>query len=793
MLLKIAWCCVLVGVVTGIGQAFEDRRSPVTPSAIVAQSRIKGEQADVGRMIDDDPTTWWASGPGDLALDPVDVDVLLSQPCVADGVAIVTSTLKGQLRLRDFNVYAGLGESWDGAHPLAQVRENASMTIQVDFPPVRVDRLRLRLLGTCRPDNAFAHIAELKVLATERAPQQTVKSSPVPTSPAQVGHDPQALRSLIALLTDRAGDASVVRRRVQALEERLRLIEESREYELVLERISAETDQFRQLDAPEWALSQRDCMARLRNWVYYWIDHQQPDGQFGGSYEDDVELVCGWPVLVLAQDDSKVRDSLELLADGVWRSRPFLEQFGYDRLTDVEHAAENTSYSQPRMVLLESGNPKWSDRCRRTTRTMAEHFLSRNERGHLQFRSDYFGFDAKTHQPVTRQKERPFDIPESSKALKPAMYSVWATEDAESRKLMLDVGRTWVEAAKDAQGGDRIAGLLPEKILWPSGRAVGTHARISSMRATLFHLIGCYWVSKEDRYLQPIRDLLQKTVIDWSVNGIPSAGTLAEVRDEDHVGMLEQLALVAILYRRATGDTRFDAHLARWTQRVRDSLVDGAKSYVFVNRQSEGLWHVDRPLTVGAYRESRCGVGAQLYLGWLVTQDERFLTKLGANLSSCLTDKWGAFTYWFYDKSERRVTSNDHPAHKLQNSESALCLMFLGGPGPVEAVWPRLAVSWSGVGENFCALVRQNSPDSLSASLYCFDRSPRTITAHLWELMPGTYEAVWGPEGSGSERSKADTPPHVFQVEARKGLRHATLLRFELPAQTLTALEIRRR
>ncbi len=56
-------------------------------------------------------------------------------------------------------------------------------------------------------------------------------------------------------------------------------------------------------------------MARLRNWVYYWIDHQQPDGQFGGQYEDDVELTCGWPVLALAQDDARARESLALLAE----------------------------------------------------------------------------------------------------------------------------------------------------------------------------------------------------------------------------------------------------------------------------------------------------------------------------------------------------------------------------------------------------------------------------------------------------------------------------------------------
>ncbi|HID22326.1 MAG TPA: hypothetical protein EYP14_07985, partial [Planctomycetaceae bacterium] len=510
----------------------------------VAQSRIHGEQADAARMTDGDPSTWWSTGPGDLALNPIDVDLQLEEASVVDSVEIVTTRLKGQLRLTDFDLYGGLGDLWDGARPLARVRGNTETTIRVRFPAVRVDRLRLRLLGTARPDNAFAHIAELTVGASEEEPQRSLHSSPFPPTPADAGHDPTVLQDLIRSLESQANASGLGRRRLAALKQRLALIEESRSYQTTLDRIGVETQRFRALNPPEWALAQRDAMARLRTWAYYWIDHQQPDGQFGAGYEDDVELVCGWPVLVLGQDDQKVRRSLELLADGVWRSRPFLERFGYDRLTDVEHAAENTSYSQPRMVVIDWRNPKWAERCRRTVATMVEHFLSRNERGWLQFRSDFFGFDPKTLRPVTRQEDRPFDIPESAKALKPAMYAVWARGDELCRRIMLDYGRTWVQGAAVADGPDRIAGLLPERIFWPSGRTVGTHARISSMRATLFHLIGCYHVAKDEQYLEPIRVLLRKTLLQWSVGGVPSAGTLDRVEEEDWTGLLEQLALV---------------------------------------------------------------------------------------------------------------------------------------------------------------------------------------------------------------------------------------------------------
>ncbi len=760
---------------------------------ITAQSRIRDEQADTGRMTDGDPERWWSSGPGDLAIDPIDVDVRFEKPRVVDAVVLTTSTLKGQLRLKAFDLFAGCDGHWDGARPLAEIRNNAEKTIRVEFPPVRLDCLRIRLLGSHRPDNAFAHIAELAVEEAEGPPEREAKASPLPPSAADAGHDPERVRSVIAALTAKADESPMATARIDALRERLRLIEESKRYEAVLERITRETEEYRRLDPPSWALAQRDSMARLRTWVYYWIDHQQPDGQFGGQYEDDVELTCGWPVLALAQDDRRVRDSLALLADGVWRSRPFLERFGYDRLTDVEHAAENTSYSQPRMVVLDYQNPVWSDRCRRTVATMAEHFLARNERNLLQFPSDYFGFDPTTLKPVTRQDERAFDIPESAKALKPAMYAVWSTGDETSLRTMLDFGRTWVAAAADADGPERIAGMLPKQILWPSGRPVGTHAHLSSMRATLFHLIGCYYASGDEQYLQPVRTLLENTLHKWAVGGIPSAGSLDQVKEEDLSGALEQLALVAILYRRATGDAQFDPALARWAARIRGSLVDGVKSYVYLDRKSEGLWYVDRPLTVGAYLESRCAVGSQLYLGWLVTRDDDYLARLGWNLSSCLNDKWGAFTYWFYDKLERRVTSNDHPAHKIQNSESALSLMYLGGPGTIEANWPQFAVTWQNTGENFCALVRQNDAHGLLVHLYSFDEEPRLVSANLWELDPGTYEADVAVATDAAASQTARSQLLHLEIPQRPNPRVPAKLEFSLPARKLTVLTIRRK
>ena len=152
-----------------------DRPNLAKGAKISAQSRIQGEQSEAGRMVDDDLETRWSTGPGDLALLPMDVEVQLEKPRCVDTVVVVTTDLKRQLRLKDLDLFGGLEGAWDGAHPLACVRDNGTKTVRVTFPPVRLDRIRLRVLGTHRADNAFAHIAELRVHAAKGEPKRRIE------------------------------------------------------------------------------------------------------------------------------------------------------------------------------------------------------------------------------------------------------------------------------------------------------------------------------------------------------------------------------------------------------------------------------------------------------------------------------------------------------------------------------------------------------------------------------------------------------------------------------------------
>ncbi len=65
-------------------------------------------------------------------------------------------------------------------------------------------------------------------------------------------------------------------------------------------------------------------------------------------------------------------------------------------------------------------------------------------------------------------------------------------------------GRVWRARRTE---GTRIKGMLPHRVDVETGIGEGTHGRISSLRAMMFHLLGCYALSEDDRYLDPVRAL----------------------------------------------------------------------------------------------------------------------------------------------------------------------------------------------------------------------------------------------------------------------------------------------
>jgi len=703
----------------------------------------------------------WAGDATDLRDEPLDFVVDFGAKRVVDRIVVTTCRLKGQQRLTDFDVYGWAETDWDGRQPLAVVRTGSEVRIECRFAPVATSRICIRLLDNARTQHNFPHLSELEIFAAEGPPERELKPGGLPKSLSELKtlDDLEAEATRLRALGQSDDPGASIARRLEIVDEKLAARREAIRWTERLAEVDRQTKSLLAAGIPEWAAAQREALAKYILWIHWWIDHQQPDGQFGGTWNDDVELVCGWPLACLAADDRRTFDALTLLAEGVWNGGPVAEH-GYARYTDVEHSAEDISYSQPRMVVLDYHNPEWAKRCRRTTETCLREFMGENGRGMLQFKSDWFGY--RGDKPAVNA-ERAFDVPEGAKAMKPGLYAAWRG-DEEIKQAVLRYGDTWLDAAIQQYEG-KPRGLLPERIDLQTGKPQGISLRMPPMRATHYHLIGCYLLTGDAKYLAPAEATIRYFLVENNRGDLP----LMASGEAEHMGLGDQLAVIASIWRILSGDDQFDPHFARWSRRLAAAMGERYESYVLVDTATPELW-VRKPLEVGAYRMARRAIGSQFYVGWLATGDKDLLVDGCYNLSCNLTDLWEPLTSWFYDPTERRVTSNDHLAHSIQTAATMLTLMYTGGYGPIEAKYPYMAVSWEGTSPDFAALVLETDRDHVKLLAVNLGDADREVTMRLWELAPGSYRVSYGPDADGDDEMDEVSGSLSVEVERHTGV-----------------------
>ncbi len=778
----ISFGVVLVGGISSVGSRSVGQENLTTEAIISPARSLDVEPYSAAHLVDGKTTanvdiqtceSCWCGGNVDLQFDPLDVVVDLKTPRMVDRIVVTTCRLKNQQRLTDFDVFGWAETDWDG-RPLARVRDSNELRMEMRFEPVQTSKLCLRLLGNVRPKNNSPHISELEIYECDGPARQTLRPGGLPKSLSEMETIAELEAEATRLRTRPESDLQPsVKRRLELIERKLAFHREAQLWTERLDAVDRDTKDLIDAGVPRWAAAQSEALSKYVHWIHWWIDRQAADGSLGGGWNDDVELVCGWPLACLAAGDRRTFDSLELLADAVWNWGP-IKKHGYSTYTDVEHSAEEISYSLPRMVMLDYGNPKWTERCSRTTNTCLQQFMGENGRGMLQFRSDWFGY--KGDKPMVRE-DRPVDVPEGAKALKPALYAAWHGDET-ARSVVLRYGDTWLDAAMQEYEG-KPRGLLPASIDFRTGRPQGISLRMPPMRATHYHLIGCHLLTEDPKYLEPAMATIQYFLVDHGRGGLP----LMKSGETEHMGLSDQLAVIASLWRKLSRDDRFDTHFERWSRRLADSMDAGYESYALVDTTSTELW-VEKPLDVGAFLVGRRAIGSQFYIGWLASGDKDLLEAGCYNLSRDLSDTWGPLTWWFYDKTESRVTSNDHLAHSLQTAATMLMLMYTGGSGPIEAKYPYMPVSWEGTTPRFAALVLESDAKHVKLLACNLEPEDRRVTVRLYELQPGDYRMTRGPDADGDDKMDEITESTEVTVERSNGVQ------LTLPARKMQVVRI---
>lgn len=129
-------------------------------------------------VIDGDEDTVWSSGGHDHRARPANVFITLPEPASVAGLEVLTDDSKGFVRLTRLEVYAAVGGGWA---LLGSIRDNDQLRFTVRLTPAWVQRLRLRVCDTARPDHAWPRIHEVKLIAGDpNAPAAKLEPTPVP-------------------------------------------------------------------------------------------------------------------------------------------------------------------------------------------------------------------------------------------------------------------------------------------------------------------------------------------------------------------------------------------------------------------------------------------------------------------------------------------------------------------------------------------------------------------------------------------------------------------------------------
>ncbi|MFO1441556.1 MAG: hypothetical protein U1F81_24780 [Verrucomicrobiaceae bacterium] len=512
--------------------------------------------------------------------------------------------------------------------------------------------------------------------------------------------------------------------------------------------------------APEWAVLQREQLERLGEIIRWWIkNRQKPEtGEFGGGWGDDCEMWRWWSAVLLGFDDPQIT-AAQLRFSRSAVTRPHLKGGFNTAVTDVEHAAEDTTDNLVPLMALEPENAKWTKWGLRLGDFMRDVWTGKNERGQMQFKSFYFSATETAPQP-----QRGYDVIANVGALHPALLAWQKTGDSKLGEQICAWLDTWVEATARAENG-KPAGILPASIRWPDGAVAGASGNWwepikpggymhsyylwpSVITEMTDALMLAHVMTGKDSYLAPLRSMaairlkhLKSPPKELKI-GEESwcADQLAPRRNANSNtgGLVKTLARFKAL----TGTTEFDELIA----------LEGAE---FVIRTDEA----GKRELESALRES---------LAALRVNFPGFTSEVRSTDRCMRFVQFLAEDYAFDDY--KGVTQ---PKHEL------LYRMVTGDKNAPR--FPQMAVRWLTPPKDIAALVTEASTTKFAAELFHFGKEPREMTAELRQLKPGTYHATLIVDGK-----VAKLPVETVKVEKGRFAR----ITFSLPAAKLATLRI---
>lgn len=478
--------------------------------------------------------------------------------------------------------------------------------------------------------------------------------------------------------------------------------------------------------APRWAALQRECIKRIEKEIKWWVTQRQIDnGEMGGKYGDDVEILRWWLPAIFGADDSTGKFGYRRLADGVWASDALQDGFAR-RIDDVEHSAELFRDTHPSMLMMQYGDPEYVERCLQSMQHFRDVWTGVTPLGHLHFRSYYLSATE-----VLPNSPFGIDAALNARAILPGLWAAWYNHNPQLVDLFSRYAKAWIADAARSDNG-KPAGLMPSAVAFKNDRIGGESDQwwdahltydyyqwdhIGHVGELFNHILGMYGITHNDAFLAPLNkyaELMSHAVqsppdpkaapgtLDWALNLLVDGGVDHEPRD-NAMGKLFAMA------KELSGSRRYDSLIALFGMPYNQYRVTGNRQMVLEGMQ-ELLDHAR-------------------YNWPLATSEAKFTDRVYMPGSDVLM---GMYTGHFGAGYE----------------------------------YPNPVVTWQHTGSDLAIFVNSGDSHSAHISFYNFSKT-KTVTANTWQLQPGTYEIITGEDKNDDGQIDGDSVKQTVELRER--------------------------
>ena len=496
--------------------------------------------------------------------------------------------------------------------------------------------------------------------------------------------------------------------------------------------------------APEWAKKQHQAITRMLELIHWWIDQRQAEnGEMGGKFGDDVEMLRWWLPAILGADDDKARSGYYRLVEGVWKSG-LLESAYSKKIEDVEHAAELFSDTHTAMILMEYGNPTYIERCFLSMQNFRDVWTDINPYGHRHFKSCYFSASQ-----VIESAPRAVDVPMNARATLPGLWAAWYNQNPTLIELFSQWGKAWVEDALRSDKG-KPSGVLPAAVRFDNDEIGGYSENwyepklgwqyydwihLGAIMEMYNQLLGMYLITGDPQFMQPIKETFAIAAQDFSNNEqeISQKGTnfwvnrILTGKIFDPQSFRNYFTILLSRTKVLTASGEFDEYLKSHGEDYAKYLITNNKSYI-----SSGCDRIIEDLK---------------YNYPLRTSEVKFTDRV-------------------------YVTYADH-----------LYAMYTGGIG-YGGEYPGAAVTWQNTGKDVAILVARGDARRVKILIYNFAEQKK-VSARFWRLEPGKYEIQ-----SGIDENYDDEIDSAGQIKFYDVVERGEKFEFELPSKQLFISEL---